>query len=443
MVKDNHPKILIFSQTFNDFSGGGITLTNLFSGWPKDRIAVISYSFMLAGISTDICDSYYQLGKDEIRWRFPLSLIKIPQRSGLIGNASHSELPVSEIATTRKQKAISRIFNKFVKLFGLDNCYSGIYISDRIYSWLEEYKPGLLYFQISNRESIFFAKELVDRLGIPAVIHMMDDWPSTIADGSIFRGYWKRKVARELQQLMDKTDVHLSICDEMSGEYQRRYGFRFHAFHNTIELDSWMRWARKDLNIQEGTVRVLFSGRIGKGIQQSLIELADVIETMRRTGIDITLQIQSPRSDPAILDQIKSYECVRINPPAEYERIPEIYSMADILVIVNDFHPKGIKFLRYSMPTKVPEYMISGTPILVYASPETALFKFFHQNRCGHCVGVQSKEEITQGIKMLIQNMDYREELSRNAIAYAKEFFDSNSVRQRFQNLLIESARLS
>ena len=110
--------------------------------------------------------------------------------------------------------------------------------------------------------------------------------------------------------------------------------------------------------------------------------------------------------------------------------------MADILVIANDFHPKGIKFLKYSMPTKVPEYMISGTPILVYASPETALFKFFHQNKCGHCVGIQSKEEIVHGIKLLFQDIDYREELSQKAIAFAKEFFDSDIVRQRFHSLL-------
>lgn len=435
-MKNNHPKILIFSQTFNNFSGGGITLTNLFSGWPKDRIAVVSYSFMLAGISTDICETYYQLGQDEIRWRFPFSLIQVPQQSGLIGSTTLSGKSVSGIGARRKQRPMSGLFNKFVKFLGLDQCNSRIYISDRISSWLEEYNPGLLYFQISNRESIFFARELVGRLGIPSVIHMMDDWPSSIADGSIFRYYWKGKVARELQQLMDKVDVHLSICDEMSAEYQKRYGFNFHAFHNTIELDRWMRWAKKDLNIHGGTMNVLFSGRIGKGIQQSLVELADAIDTLRRMGFDITLQIQSPRSDPAILDQLKSYECVSINSTAEYERIPEIYSMADILVIANDFHPKGIKFLKYSMPTKVPEYMISGTPILVYASPETALFKFFHQNKCGHCVGIQSKEEIVHGIKLLFQDMDYREELSQKAIAFAKEFFDSDIVRQRFHSLL-------
>jgi len=44
---NNYPKILIFGQPFNTYSGGGITLTNLFRGWPKDRIAVASTGHVL------------------------------------------------------------------------------------------------------------------------------------------------------------------------------------------------------------------------------------------------------------------------------------------------------------------------------------------------------------------------------------------------------------
>jgi len=240
---------------------------------------------------------------------------------------------------------------------------------------------------------------------------------------------------------MNKVDLHFSICDEMSAEYKKRYGCDFYSFHNTIDLKRWMLSTRKNVSLSVGTKSVLFSGRIGKGIQQSLIELAEAVDSLRVEGIDINLQIQSPRSDPRILDQISRYMCVNINQPAEYDRIPEIYSKADILVIANDFNPDAIKFLKYSMPTKAPEYMISGTPILVYASAETALYKLFHHNECGHCVVKQSTKEIADAIRLLLQDSDYRETLSRNAVAYAKANFDSKIVRQRFQNLLVRYAK--
>ncbi len=51
---NNYPRILIFGPPFNNFTGGGITLSNLFKGWPKDRIAVASTGHVLNNIRTDV-----------------------------------------------------------------------------------------------------------------------------------------------------------------------------------------------------------------------------------------------------------------------------------------------------------------------------------------------------------------------------------------------------
>ncbi len=440
MISDNFfPRILIFSQTFNRHSGGGITLSNLFHGWPKDRIAVVSYEFMLAGVSDEVCDTYYQLGKEEIHWKFPFCFIRPKHKSGLIENLRTSVNSCQPNEPRSKQKKSALLLNWSIKFLGLDHFISRILISDCLRSWLAVYKPELLYFQISNRESINFAKSLVVYLNMPSVIHMMDDWPSTIADRSICRAYWKQKINIEFQDLLDVVDLHLSICDEMSSEYKRRYGHDFYSFHNTIDLEKWTPFTREDLGLKEGTKVILFSGRIGRGIEQSLYDLAEAVDLVRSEGIDLRLHIQSPRSDPGVLDQIKTYRSVTVNPPVEYKMLPELYSQADILVIANDFTRDSIRFLKYSMPTKAPEYMISGTPILVYASTETALYKLFHDNMCGHCVAVQSIKKIADAIKLLLLDLNYREELSRNAVAYANKNFSSQDVRLRFQALLAKT----
>lgn len=92
------------------------------------------------------------------------------------------------------------------------------------------------------------------------------------------------------------------------------------------------------------------------------------------------------------------------------------------------------------MPTKAPEYMISGTPVLVYASSETALYKLFNENVCGHCVTIQNSIELANAVKLLLEDLDYRKTLSRNAVAYAMKHFDSRKVREMFQKLLIQTA---
>lgn len=436
----SHPRVLIFSQPFNTISGGGITLTNLFTSWPKDKIAVLSYPFMLNHITTDICDTYYQIGFEELHWIFPFSKIKGRFKSGPINPTIGRPELLSSGRKTFLSKISSILISPFLKWLDLVHVISSISISTRLEEWLFKNKPNLLYFQISNRESINFALKLIDHLKIPSVIHMMDDWPSTICRNGIGKFYWTRKIDSEFRTLLSRIDLHLSICDEMSSEYQRRYGYKFSPFHNSIDLITWMPLIKKDVAPNPGTKVVLFSGRIGPGIGYSLFDLAEAINLLRLKGIDIILQIQSPRGDPGILDRIRQYSSVNINPPIDYNKIPELYSKADILIIANDFQPAGIKFLKYSMPTKAPEYMISGTPILVYASAETALYKLFHINNCGHCVAKQNITELANAFKLLLHDLSYRKFLSRNAVAYAVEHFDTNKMRQNFQNLLIDTA---
>lgn len=437
---NSYSRVLIFSQTFNNFSGGGITLSNLFIGWPKEKLAVLTYNFMLSGVSSEICDTYYQLGHKEIQWKFPFSLLKQKYKSGLYDfvKPSSNECYVSD---RKKRKWLSANgLNRLVEWLGLDHVLSSISISDCLNSWLSEYKPELLYFQISNWESINFASKLIQHLAIPSVIHMMDDWPTILADKSIFSKFLTKRINKDLQHLFDKIDLHLGICDEMSKEYKKRYKNDFYSFHNTIDPDKWIPFSRKDVSIKEGTKIILFSGRIGKGIEQSLFELADAVDILRLEGIEISLQIQSPRSEHSIMEQIRRYRSVVVNSPVEYDSLPELYAKADILVITNDFSREGIRFLKYSMPTKAPEYMISGTPVLVYASSETALYKLFYNNKCGHCVSTHNISEIASAIKLLLNDIRYREILSKNAVTYAIENFDSKNIRLRFQSILRKTA---
>jgi glycosyltransferase involved in cell wall biosynthesis len=302
---------------------------------------------------------------------------------------------------------------------------------------LSEYKPELLYLQVSSREEIEFAKVLINYLKIPSVIHMMDDWPTTISNKGIFKNFWQKKIDLEFKQLLNQVDLHLSISDAMSEEYLRRYNKIFTAFHNPIDTDIWLPFCKSDFVLDNDHIKILYSGRIGMGITESLYEVASAIDLMNNKESKIKFHIQTPSKSPEILNRLRSYKCVVINPFADYDELPKIFSEADILVLANDFDKSGMDFLRYSMPTKASEFMISGTPILIYAPIDSAVSTFFIKNECGYFVSGQSSDEIIKGIKFLIGNEEYRRKISRSAVAIAQNKFSTTKVRNEFQQLLI------
>lgn len=430
------PKILIFGQSFNSYSGGGITLSNLFKGWPENKIAVMGTGHMLNNISLNVCKVYYQLGIDEQKWIFPFNLFQQRFQSGLKSFPSGIQTINVQNKTEVRHFFVNQIFYPLIRWLGLIHCTSNIYVSEKLDRWLSDYKPDILYLQVSTRETIQFAKEICDLLKVPSVIHMMDDWPVTISSKGLLWKYWRKRIDMEFRQLLDKVELHLAISNAMSSEYRIRYGKDFKSFHNPIEIEAWQPFTKSDFHINPLQVRILYSGRIGTGIYDSIIEVAETIDIINSDSIGIKLYIQSPVKDVGILKRLQKNKCVVINPIIEYSQLPIVLSKADILLLANDFNKTGVDFLKYSMPTKISEYMISGTPILVYSPAETAISKYVDENSCGCCVTTQSKEKLSSAIELLISNIDYRENISKNAVRLAKESFNADKVRCQFQQLL-------
>jgi len=313
-----------------------------------------------------------------------------------------------------------------------------ISISDKFVKWLSEYEPEILYIQVTERDEIRFAKNLINHLKIPSVIHVMDDWPTTISSRGFLKDYWSRKIDREFKSLLNMVDLHLSISDAMSEEYKKRYEKKFIPFHNPVDVELWIPFSKKDFTIDKKYINILYSGRIGdNGIAESVVEVASAIDTMKDGEANIKLHIQTPTKDSRIIDRLNKYRCIVFNPFADYKQIPRIFSNADILLLANDFSTLGLKYLKFSMPTKASEYMISGTPVMVYAPLDAAVSQFFSRNECGYCITMQKREEIIKAIKYIIDNEWYRKKISLNAINLARERFGAGKVRNNFQRLLV------
>ena len=432
------PKVLIFGQPFNNHSGGGITLSNLFKGWHKDKIAVTYLGHGLINVTTDICDTYYQLGKEEHRWKFPFNILQKEFPSGIKSFENSKKIPLNSVQNGLRHKLVNIFFYPSLRWLGLFHFTTTISLSENFKSWLKEFKPEILYLQVATRDEILFVEKLIDHLKVPSVMHFMDDWPTTISSRGLCKKYWSHKIDTELKALLDNVDLHLSISDAMSDEYKKRYKKKFFPFHNPIEVELWAPYTKKDFKIDKKYVNILYSGRIGdNGIAESVVEVASAIDSMPDGEANIKLHIQTPTKDRRIIDKLNRYKCVVFNPFAEYSQIPKIFSEADILLLANDFSPIGLKYLRYSMPTKASEYMISGTPVFVYTPEVAAVSQFFNKNECGYCLTMQSKVEIVKAIRYLINNEEYRKKISFNAVKLAKERFASEKVRSEFQKYLV------
>ena len=71
------------------------------------------------------------------------------------------------------------------------------------------------------------------------------------------------------------------------------------------------------------------------------------------------------------------------------------------------------------MPTKSPEYMISGTPILVFADKKTALAKYAKEGKWAYTVTEYNKAVLKQALLELNSNILLRRNLAERAMTMA------------------------
>jgi glycosyltransferase involved in cell wall biosynthesis len=434
---NQYPKILIIGQSFNKKSGGGVTISNLFKGWPKDRLAVASNTNLYSDLDTSVCDTYYQLGYNNKLHPFPLNIILPKIQCGLLSVKQNADEDAADVVAARagKYKFVYNAITALLHFFGLYNILYKLKITPYFSAWVKEYKPDVIYTQLASLELIRFTENLRAETGKPIAIHIMDDWPLTINKPGLLYNYWQNKIDTEFRQLLNKSQLLMSISNRMSDEYRSRYGKEFIPFHNPIDINFWKPKTAKDYSINSHFI-VLYAGRIGFGIENSITEIAEAVNEVAAQKNNIEFHIQT--GDTEALKKLVSFtDKIKWIKPTAYNELPVKFASADLLLLPQDFDDKSVRFLRFSFPTKVSEYMISGTPVLVYGDESTGLTKYALQDKWAYVITQNKKQELVKAITELYENQHLRKELAQRAQKIAEEREDAEIVREAFRKVFI------
>jgi len=172
----NHPRVLVISPVvFNQENGSGVTMCNLFRGWPIDSIAQIHTSLHLKP-DFNICNNYLYIQS---------YMHKLPR--------------------------LSIIFDIF-------SLYSGILTLSipiqKIIKWSRNFAPDIIYARPHDKPSFYSLLPfyLSKVLNIPYITRVLDDWPAYLEtrnkflSNKILNSALKKNLNKKLnQKIMDKS----------------------------------------------------------------------------------------------------------------------------------------------------------------------------------------------------------------------------------------------
>jgi glycosyltransferase involved in cell wall biosynthesis len=431
-MTDRFPRVLFLtSAAFNRVTGGGITFGNLFRGWPKDRLATVHNDPVPT--TDETCDRYFVLSRDELSKWGPLEAIAPSPAPGSLSGAAPAHGAPSPLRSALKA-AKSVVFGDRVPDAGR--------LTRRLEAWLDEFRPQVLYTILGSNAMMDLALAIRTRCAVPVVIHLMDDWLATSYRGGLLAPFPRARMEKLFRALVEVAAYRLGICDAMCRAYEARYGAPFEAFQNAVEVRRWSPGARGGVPASP-TREIVYVGSILPFAQlESLVDCCQAVARLGRSGKSVRLSIYSPAHDLAgCRDRLLAGPNISIAETIQDDAVlfARLQS-ADALLLPVNFDRHTIEYIRFSMPTKVPAYLASGTPILAYGPPQIAQIQYASESGWAHVVSERAPDTLLQAIRDVLGNAALRARVAERALQVAAERHDIETVRPRFHALLAAAA---
>jgi len=426
-----YPRVLFVTpNAFNHLTGGGITFSNLFRGWPKDRLATVHNDAVAT--TDDVCDRYFVLGRNEIDLFVPFRLVRAFAKRRTNG-AGAGEFPAPVPAGTGG--IVSRVQG--------DSAPQRSRLTGGLERWIADFSPDVLYTILGSNAFMELTAAIRRRFKLPMVVHVMDDFPSSHYRRGVFASLERARMQRLLADSFSAATSCMGICADMCDAFSQRYGRPFAPFQNCVDVERWRPVVRTGSACGPEPHRLLYFGSVFANAQvSSLIDLCRAVASLNEGGMPVTFDIAAPAWQVApYRGALTIHNAIRLIEPTWDDR--EYFATlaaADMLVLPINYDAGTIDYIRYSMPTKVPAYMASGTPILVYGPRGVAQVDYAARDGWGHVVSERDPQALDQAIRRVLSDGALRENLRLRAQAFASQNHDTLRVRTAFQAALMAAA---
>ena len=410
------PRVLVLSPiVFNAATGSGVTMGNLFRGWPQERLAQVHCD----GNNTPdltVCRHYFQLPNEPF-WRGTA----VKTAATLLSDSASYLL-------RRRESLLAHWLHP-----------------DRLLAWCRDFAPDLIYARPHDRPSFFtwLPGVLGRELGVPYITRVLDDWPRRYetSPNPAKRLFWQAVGRRQLQRTFDGAAANIAISEEMAAAFAERYKRPFTHFHNTIDTNDWA--AIDKSYAASNPFRLVYIGSVEPDKElHSLRDVRQVLQQLADDGRRVQLTIYGPdKYRQTVAQHLEQPPLVVHGGLFAAADKPAVLSRADVLLLPINFDTTSQNYVGYSFQTKVPEYMASATPTLVYGPPSSPNVRYAQQGQWAAVVATRDLAQLRQTLTHLMDDEPYRAALGQRARQLAFTNHDGTAVRARFRQLLTETAQ--
>jgi len=419
-------RILIVSGTpFRNDTNLGKTLCTLFSDYGADELTQLYFSPQTPNVP--YCESYFQISEEQLL-KSCFGIVK--KRCGRIINKNQISGEGQSVESHPKA-ILSLRNNTFVSLMRDYLWQISLIKTRKLKKWLQEVKPTVLFFVMpEDIKSSRIIEYVVNECHCPTVMFITDDYYNDFKlNSGILRRWYFIKRQKSLDHLCKNLKYVVGCSELASKEFGKKYNVPF----ETLFTPSGSDYLKLPIHIATNTPIVFrYFGNLGLERWKPLVELGHAITSYNSGEQKAILEVYSNLRYPEAIAQLNIPNGCIFKGWVQGDEYVKLLQETDVAVHVESFSEEMCRRTRLSVSTKIADYLGAGKCILCIGREDLASVQHIQDVACV----VNDPQTIDEKIGRLIENVDYRQQLSVKAREKAMAQHSIKAIPQKLRKII-------
>lgn len=423
--------LVISSNAFSKFLNNGKTYEALFKGWvPEDLAQLYFSSIEIPDFS--FCNNYYNITEiDVIKSLVSLNMFKAGKKIDNVNNDKSEPYLKKENFIIRWLKRNSKKISFFRYLLWKTNLWK----NSNLTKWLHEYNPDVIFFIAGDVAIVHdIVKWISKKMNLPYLVYFTDDYIINKYKNGFFGYLYNKILEQKYKYTINNAEKCYAIGEIMSYEYSKLFNKNFDVLINCIDFQNITTHDKKVLD--KGRIIISYIGGLHLNRWKTLVELGELFSLINnRYSINCSINLYAIQNPTPSELELLNKSPLAFKGALNNKEIAEVVNNSDFLVHVESFDETSRAQTQFSISTKIPEYLSSNRPIIVYGPSEVASIRLINENKLGLVLTeLDNKEDIIRKIMNLINDANLRDLMIDRAFNYAREHFNAAKMRNMLRN---------
>ncbi len=296
---------------------------------------------------------------------------------------------------------------------------------------VERRSPGLIIGVFPTFHFLKIARETAKITGVPWLAYLHD----TVAEG-LADTRWANRAIELQEQVFEEADSILVMSRGMADLYEKKYRLSCQPLEHTYPEP-----IPETLPDQPVQSQAFWGGDVYRINHWSVVRVSQALAQVNRPFVLATKMTPDNLRDMGV--QGNHIKTQFYSKRADYLMTLKQQGILTLALNWPDESSKHEDELATIFPTKTPEYLAAGRPILVHCPEHYFLARFFRENKCGLVVSERSIDALERAVQQLLDENSTKVYAMRQAALTTAQLFKANQLAHRFQKavqLAVESA---